>query len=415
MSLNRAKALREKRANLWERQKELLESANDGLMTEEARSEFDRIETDMAAQAEEIRRIEAHADTESELRASSGRIVQPGTVGSDVDAAEAVTPEARNLARNEAFKVWATRGDTALNSDQRTALRELRAQSTAVAAGGYTIPQDFSGELEVALKQYGGVRQAARIMPTDSGAAMPWPTVNDSANIGRLLAENTVVTKTDMVFGVVNFGAYKFSSDSVLVSEELLQDSAFDLNAFIGESLGVRLARITNQFATTGTGSAQPQGVATAAVGGHNLVGALDWTDLVELEHSVDPAYRASPSCRWMFNDSTLKDLKVLKDEDNRPIWLPGVATREADTILGYQYTVNQDVADLEDEAKGILFGDFSKFVIRDVRGFTLLRLVERYADFHQVGFLAFMRMDSRLVDAGTNPIKAMVAPAAGS
>jgi HK97 family phage major capsid protein len=248
-------------------------------------------------------------------------------------------------------------------------------------------------------------------MQTETGAVMPWPTVNDTGNKGRLLAENTIVTNTAMTFDVVNFGAFKFSSDSVLVSEELLQDSAFDLNAFIGSALGERLGRITNEFFTTGTGTGQPQGVVPFAASGHVSSAAagtyvIGWEDLVALEHSVDPAYRASASARWMMNDKTLRDLKLIKDQEDRPIWLPGVAVREADTILGYQYTINQDMADQGENAKPLLFGDFSKFVVRDVRGVTLLRLVERYADFHQVGFLAFLRADSRGLNAGTGPIK---------
>jgi HK97 family phage major capsid protein len=404
MSLVTAKDLREERAKLWSRQKEILEGAN-GSLSEESRSEFDRIESRMGEMAEDIRRIEAHEAAERELRTST-RITAAGPV--EVVGDEAIDHEKRYEA---AFNAYAIRGHQGLTAEQRSILETRTPQGTPVAAGGYTIPQAFSNELEIALKQYGGVRQAARVMATDSGALMPWPTVNDTANKGRLLAENTQVTNTAMTFGVVNFGAFKFSSDSILVSEELLQDSAFDLNSFVGASLGERLGRITNEFFTTGTGNSQPQGVVPFAAEGHVSTAAagtyvIGWEDLVALEHSVDPAYRASASARWMLNDATLRDLKLIKDQEDRPIWLPGVAVREPDLILGYQYTVNQDMAAQGENAKPLLFGDFSKFVVRDVRGVTLLRLVERYADFHQVGFLAFLRADSRGLNAGTGPIK---------
>jgi HK97 family phage major capsid protein len=404
MSLVTAKDLREERARLWGRQKEILEGSN-GQMTEEHRSEFDRIEARMGEIAGDVARIEAHEAAERELR-QSVRVTPAGPVA--VQGDEAIDADAQYT---EAFRSYALRGHQGITSEQRAILETRTPQSTAAAAGGYTIPQAFSGELEVALKQFGGVRQAARIMATETGATMPWPTVNDTGNIGRLLAENTQVQNTGMTFNVVNFGAFKFSSDSVLVSEELLQDSAFDLNAFIGASLGERLGRITNQFYTTGTGSAQPQGVVSFAATGHVSTAAagtyvIGWEDLVALEHSVDPAYRVSPSARFMLNDKTLRDIKLIKDGEDRPIWLPGIAVREPDTILGYQYTINQDMADQGEDAKPLLFGDFSKFVVRDVRGVTLLRLVERYADFHQVGFLAFLRSDSRGLNAGTGPIK---------
>ena len=404
MSLVTAKDLRETRAQLWSRQKEILETA-DGQLSEEGRAEFDRIESRMGELGADIARIEKHEELSRELTRST-RITANGPV--EIVGDEAKDQEAKYT---DAFRAYALRGLQGLDAEQRAILETRTPQGTPAAAGGYTIAQAFSGELEVALKQFGGVRQAARVMQTETGAVMPWPTVNDTGNKGRLLAENTIVTNTAMTFDVVNFGAFKFSSDSVLVSEELLQDSAFDLNAFIGSALGERLGRITNEFFTTGTGTGQPQGVVPFAASGHVSSAAagtyvIGWEDLVALEHSVDPAYRASASARWMMNDKTLRDLKLIKDQEDRPIWLPGVAVREADTILGYQYTINQDMADQGENAKPLLFGDFSKFVVRDVRGVTLLRLVERYADFHQVGFLAFLRADSRGLNAGTGPIK---------
>jgi HK97 family phage major capsid protein len=400
-----AKQLREQRAQLWSRQKELLEAG----LTAESRSEFDRIEADMVQLRSDIERMETHESEAREI-ARTTRITAAGPV-------EVVGDEAREIVQDDevrytdAFRTYALRGQAALTSEQRSILEKRTPQSTSATAGGYTIAQAFSGELDVALKQFGGVRQAARIMATDTGALMPWPTVNDTGNIGRLLGENSQVQAGPMTFGVVNFGAFKFSSDSVLVSEELLQDSAFDLNSFIGASLGERLGRITNQYFTVGTGTSEPQGVVTFAAEGVLSTAAvgtyvIGWEDLVALEHSVDPAYRASTSARWMLNDSTLRDLKLITDQEDRPIWLPGIATREPDTILGYQYVINQDMASQGALAKPLLFGDFSKFVVRDVRGVTLLRLVERYADYHQVGFLAFLRADSRGLNAGTGPIK---------
>jgi HK97 family phage major capsid protein len=405
MSLVTSKALREQRAQLWSRQKELLEAG----LTAESRSEFDRIEADMVQLRSDIERIEAHEAEAREL-VTHRRITPAGVIETQGDEArENVADEEAQY--TEAFRTYALRGHAALRPEQRALLEKRTPQSTSGTAGGYTIAEAFSGELEVALKQYGGVRQAARAMTTDTGATMPWPTVDDTSNIGRLLGENSQVQAGPMTFSVVNFGAYKFSSDSVLVSEELLQDSAFDLNSFIGAALGERLGRVTNNYFTTGTGTSQPQGVVTFAAQGVVSTAAvgtyvIGWEDLVALEHSVDPAYRASASARWMLNDSTLRDLKLITDQEDRPIWLPGIATREPDTILGYQYTINQSMASQGALAKPLLFGDFSKFVIRDVRGVTLLRLVERYADYHQIGFLAFLRADSRGLNAGTGPIK---------
>jgi HK97 family phage major capsid protein len=120
----------------------------------------------------------------------------------------------------------------------------------------------------------------------------------------------------------------------------------------------------------------------------------VDYFDLIALEHSIDPAYRSNKA-QWMFHDTALATLKQIKAvEDGRPIWLPGLAVNAPDTILGYQYIINQAMPQAEAEAKAILFGDFSYYFIRDVQDIRVLRLEERFAEYLQVGFLAFLRTD---------------------
>jgi HK97 family phage major capsid protein len=202
--------------------------------------------------------------------------------------------------------------------------------------------------------------------------------------------------------------AHTYTSKLVLVANQLLQDSAFNLESFLAQKLGTRIARITNLHFTTGDGASKPTGVITAATMGQTgttgETTSIIFDDLIELEHSVDPAYRSN--ARFMMNDQTLKIIKKLKDSQNRPLWLPGYAMKEPDTINGYGYEINQQMAIPAANAKSIAFGDFKNYFIRRVAGVQVLRLVERYADFNQTGFLAFQRYDGQLVDAGTHPIK---------
>jgi HK97 family phage major capsid protein len=147
--------------------------------------------------------------------------------------------------------------------------------------------------------------------------------------------------------------------------------------------------------------------VVTAATGGATSVTVDNLTDL---EHAVDPAYRNQPTSKYMFNDSTLKALKKLKDSSNRPLWQPALTASFGQgaqpTVNDHGYLINNDMATMAANAYSILFGDLSKFKVRKVAGGTsLLRLVERYAEFLQVGFLAFERGDSNLLDAGTHPV----------
>jgi HK97 family phage major capsid protein len=243
--------------------------------------------------------------------------------------------------------------------------------------------------------------------------------VNDTTNKGRLLAINTQLTETDFTFGQVTFNAYIFTSDSVLVPLALMQDSYFNLDAYIAKALGTRLGRSLNQYCTTGSGSAQPDGIQTAVIAqGNTTQGttgettSIIYADLVNTLHLVDPAYRQAPTCKWMFADSTLKVLRKLVDGESRPLWQPGITAGFGngfpETILDKPYVINQDMPAMGVSAYPILFGDMSKYKVRRVAGgTTVMRLVERYADYLQVGFLGFLRADGQLIDAGTHPIAA--------
>lgn len=293
---------------------------------------------------------------------------------------------------------------------------EQRQQSVGVGSeGGFTVADEMIRELEVALLRFGGMRQAAQVFRTDTGADLPWPTLDDTSQEGEILGESVQVNEQDLTFGQVVMNAYKYSSKMVKVSVEFLQDSSINVAQVIGEALGNRIGRITNKHFTNGTGSGQPNGIVTAAVsaGTQATLSEITYDELIDIEHSVDPEYRVN--ARWMFNDLTLRQIKKLRDDSGasagtgRPLWLPGLANGEPDTILGYPFIINQAVPLLSTaSAKSVVFGDLMKYKIRDVREVTLLRLDERYADFHQVAFLAFSRHDGNIINAGTNPVKAL-------
>jgi HK97 family phage major capsid protein len=359
----------------------------------------------------EITRTQKALDLEAGMQASiDKRADREGTT-----LARATDATEREL---QVFGRWLRGGISALDGDDlRYAQSRMgsiqAAQSVGTpAAGGYTVPAAFMDQLEVALKAFGGMRAAATIIPTETGADLPWPTVNDTAQVGAILAENSQITAQDVTFGVVTVKAYMYTSKLVLVSLQLLQDGAFDMSSFLAQALADRLGRAENAHFTTGTGTAQPNGIVTASASGKvGLTGQtliVIFDDLVDLIHSVDPAYRAQ-SAKFMMNDASLKIVRKLKDSQNRPIFLPGydgLAGPMADTLLGYPVIINQDMAVMAANAKSILFGNLKKYVIRQVLGVQLLQLRERYADFLQVGFFGFQRVDGNLIDAGTNPVK---------
>lgn len=284
---------------------------------------------------------------------------------------------------------------------------EQRAQGIATgAAGQFTVPDEMMRPLEESMLAWGGMRQVATVLSTDTGAPLPIPTVNDTANKGVILAENTQVAEQDVAFAQIVLGAFKYSSKLVRVSVELLQDSSVNLPAYLGSALGTRIGRITNDHFTTGAGTTEPFGIVTRAGNSGVTLPAGNiptWANILAIEHSVDPAYRTN--ARWMMNDVTLSKVKSLVDTTGRPMWQASIINGEPGTLDGYPITINQSMSSAL-SGKSILFGDLSKYMIREARGITLLRLDERYADFHQVGFLAFARYDGDLLDAGTDPVK---------
>jgi HK97 family phage major capsid protein len=286
-------------------------------------------------------------------------------------------------------------------------------KDAAGGAGGFTVPDEMMGPFEAAMLQWGGMRQVATILTTATGSDFPMPNANDTGQVGAIVGENVQVAEQDVTFTQLVLGSYKYSSKMIRVSVELLQDSAINLPAFLGEALGTRIGRITNTHFTVGTGTSQPRGIVTAAANSGVTGGTplkLTYPEIMTLKHSVDPAYRANAT--FMMHDATLLKMKTMVDSQNRPIWMPSVIAGEPATFDGTPYVINQDMPSAV-STKGLIYGDLSKYLIRDVRGITLLRLDERFADYHQVAFLAFARYDGDLRDAGTNPVKYLTLAAA--
>jgi HK97 family phage major capsid protein len=302
------------------------------------------------------------------------------------------------------------RGDMqSLNSEERSLFNtEFRAQATTPdSAGGYTIDSTMASKIEDALLWYGGAREISNVMSTAKGEQIDYPTNNDTSNSGALLAENTQVSEVDLTFGSLAINAWTYTSNMIRVSNQLITDSSFDIMGYIAGQAGKRVGRITNTHFTTGDGTSKATGFMTDATAGHTTAAAstLTFDDIIALEHTVDKDYRKGAA--FTFHDTTLKALKLLKDLDGNYIWQPANAVSNAPaTILGYKYAINNDMAEVGAGNDTVAFGDFSKFLIRDVSDRQVRRLSERYADYNQTAFVIFSRHDSKLIDAGTNPIK---------
>ena len=394
--------LRDKRARLITEARSVMESATNG-MTAEDETRFDALMAEGDSIAKRIARMESLESAENGMTGTRGRIVPPSTASRPNDGL-------RNwlLGNGDREMGFSLRNDP-LSSVAEFRSWQSRAQSVGTAtAGGYVVAPDFAGEVERAMLAFGGVRSAARVIRTATGADLPWPLTDDTANKAVIVAENVVFPAgADVAFGSKSLKSFKYTTgEPIKVSKELIQDAAINVEELIGSMLGERIARGTNEHFTTGTGSGQPEGAVTAAFLGVTCASAtlIEADEVLDLVHSVGSAYRAN--ARFMLNDTTLKLLRKLKGSDGQPIWGAGINGKEPQTIAGFEYVVNDAMASPAAAARTILFGDFSKMIVRDVLDVELIRLNERYAEFGQVAFTAISRHDSRLLDAGQHPIK---------
>jgi len=400
------KKLREQRANIWQQMQALMNAAEaaDRDFTAEEHASYGRMEADLDGIGNRIERAERHAS----LDAALGSVDMPEIPG--VQRGEATPSDEDRYAA--AFGNF-LRGGTARLSPEHRELMEgnFRPENAASVgsgpAGGYTMPPAFRSTMVEVMKAYGVMLSEAESISTDTGAALPWPTNDDTANVGAILAENAQVVEQDVTFGTANLDAYMFTSKLVRASLQFLNDSP-NAEQWLARKLGERIGRILSKMFTTGTGTNEPDGLMVSASVGATGVGSLASTGgftydaLIDLQESLDPAYGSDPNCKFMAHQNVRKALRKLKDSSGKPIWEPSIAAGAPDVLLGKPFLVNNDIAIPAQNSKSLGYGNIrAAYVMRQVSGSaSLLRLNERYADFLQVGFLAFERWDGTLQDA---------------
>ena len=380
----------------------------------------------VTAMLAEARQVGTQIERDEQLDAEE-RVTLPETQRTEAEARLAREQPEKAAQRRRygvALGSYLRQGFPMMSGDDQRALQqgyvpfdgEFRTQSTlSGAAGGFAVAPDtsFYGRIIEAEKFVGPLMAPSglvTVLNTATGADLPIGTDDDTSNTGaRIAEEGTHTGGTNVTLGQKILKAYLYSSKIVKVSWQLLQDSELDFEAYLGRKLGMRLGRIKNQEFTTFSGASGPQGVQFGApVGRTGATGFATTTDFDELKrakHSVDIAYRAAG--RWMFNDTTALDISLLKDSQGRYLLTDSVREGDPMRLLGHPVAINNDMPDMAASVKAILFGDFSFYYVRNVRGLQVVRLSELYAENGQVGFMAFERADAGLIDAGQGPIKA--------
>lgn len=280
-----------------------------------------------------------------------------------------------------------------------TLTAETRDNSTSSSAGGYTIPQGFLAELEKKQAFFNPLLSVARVINTAEGNTLPMPTIDDTSNLAALGAEGTAVTAVDLTFGTVNLSSYRLES-LVIASNELLRDTGINLETEIGGLLGERIGRKQAAYHATGTGSSQPEGVVTGSSAGVTAASAtaIAINDIINLCNSLDAAYW--PNAKFMMHQSVWAAILKLQDSQGRPL-VTDYINGNAPKLLGYEVILNNNMASsIATTNKTVLFGDFSKYYIRQVGSLELIRLNELYANKYQTGFMVVSFEDAKVVQS---------------
>ena len=414
------KELQEKRSKLVHDAREALEeikSNTDEARAKELEDRHDVIMKDFDKIDKDIEREQRMADIEARItKKADEERAKKRPIGRDTDAP--AQDEGNKPAYREVFYKYLSRGASLdeLSGEERAVLKEgvqlaaeqralVSTQGTSTTAGGYTVPVELSDQIIKSMKMWGPMydEDICTVINTSNGVTIKIPTVDDTAVTAVQHAEGTAMTDdggSDVVFGQKSLESYGYDTEWVKFSLELARDSIFNMESLLGQLLGERLGRIANKQLTIGDGTGDPNGVVTASTKGKDAATAtaVTYDEIIDLVHSVDPAYRQSPKVRFMFNDLTLAVLRKLKDGDGRYMWTQGdVQNGVPGTIAGFRYSVNQAMDGVATGKKSILFGDFGKYFVRKV-GSPMIG-VKRETYWPDLGIAGLIYLDGELGD----------------
>lgn len=378
----------------------------------EIEREFDAMMADHDKIGDKIERLKKLE--EAEARSNEGDDRRPRGADGDTPGAGDIEKVDYRTAFHSYLRAQGQLG--AMSAEERAVLeggynklsKEERAQTTTVAAGGYSIPETMLERVIVSMAAWGPMYEGGpfTVLETTGGNAMPFPTVDDTASTAGAHTEGATLTDDggkDAVFGTKQLDAYAFDTEWLRVSKELADDSFIAMETFIGRLLGERLARIANSKLTVGTGTSDVHGIVTASSAGKvaAATNAITWDEIIDLEHSVDPAYRVGPSVGYMFNDATLAAARKLKDGNGNYLWQMGnVQAGIPNTFNGRSYWINQDMAGLASgvSSRVMLFGDMSSYFVRKV-GQPLIGAIQDKDFWPGFGIAGYVRFDGELSD----------------
>ena len=375
--------LREKRASLWEGAKAFLESHrdNDGKLSAEDAASYDKMEADVVALGKEIERMERQAAIDAELAKPTAEPI--------VNTPKVAVPEKTGRASN------AYAEDFGRHLRGRGLVHNVLSEGTD-ADGGYLVPEEFERQIVTTLDEANVIRSLAKVITTSSERKIP---VASSHSVAQWTPENGNYQESNPTFEQKQIDAYKLT-DLIRISQELLQDSAFNLESYIADQFARAFGIAEEQAFCTGTGIGQPTGIFTENGGQVGVTTAsataITVDELISLIYSLKSPYRRN--AKFLLNDSTISLIRKLKDGNGAYLWQPSVQAGQPDRLLGYEIYTSPYVPVVAAEALTVAFGDFNNYWIADRIGRTVQRLNELYATNGQIGYVATERVDGKVI-----------------
>jgi HK97 family phage major capsid protein len=384
-------ALREKIATLANQANHLLAEKGSATWTVEDQAKFDGYADEIQRARNQVAAAEKMRELDAEKFFENAAVAGGKTVEIDADKLTA-------LAATALYMRFGNNVSPEMAAQIRNAM-----STTTTTEGGYTVPSEIAAMVIDKMKAFGGMREVASIMTTAGGNSLNFPTSDGTSEVGVIVGENAAATTGDITFGTIALPVFKYSSNKIALPVELIQDSGIDVIAYVMDRLATRLARIQNTHFTVGAGTTVPDGIVPkAGLGKTGTTGqtlSVIYDDLVDLKHSVNRAYRSG--AKFMMNDLSVAVVSKLKETTGRPIWEYSTQVGAPDTLLGHAVQINDDMAVMAASAKSIIFGDLSKYNIRDVANSTSMRRFDdsAFALNGQVGFCAWTRTGGNLLD----------------
>ena len=382
--MSKSVELRQKRSELWEKAKLFLDNAkrNGDVLSADDRATYEKMEQEIVDLGKEIGIIERREALDLEMSKPTSAPISANP--------NAKTEEKTGRSSDEYKKSFWQAMRNKKNPYEAVNALQIGTDSE----GGYLVPDEYESTLIEKLHDENIIRQYATVIKSSNGDKKI-PVV---AGYGEATwtDEEAAYTESDDSFGVITLGAHKLTS-IIKVSEELLNDSVFDLEQYISKEFVRRMAAAEENAFINGTGTGRPTGILQTAETGKTTAAAAAITadEVIDLYHSLRSPYRKNAV--FIANDSTVKAVRQLKDSNGMYLWQPGLKEGQPDTLIGNRIISSAYMPEIGAGKKPILFGDISYYWIADRQGRTFQRLNELYAETGQVGFRTFQRVDGKL------------------